>query len=88
MKGMGSVSYTHLDVYKRQVSNPLKSNTSYRFTVNAKLEEQVNNVWVSVKKKGTTIPVTQQEQLSFKTNAESVSATATNQTNSLSLIHI
>lgn len=67
------------------VSNPLKSNTSYRFSVNAKLEEQVNNVWVSVKKKGTTIAVTQQEQLSFKTNGESASTTATNQSNSNSV---
>lgn len=67
------------------VSNPLKPNTSYRFSVNAKLEEQVNNVWVSVKKKGTTIAVTQQEQLSFKTNGESVSTTITNLSNSNSV---
>ncbi len=67
------------------ISNPLKPNTSYRFTVNAKLEEQVNNVWVSVKKKGTTIPVTQQEQHVFKTDSAPVGSTVANQTNSNSI---
>lgn len=64
------------------VANPLNANANYRFQVNAKLEEQVNNVWVPVKKKGTTIAVTQQEQLLFKTDGEAVSSTVTKQANS------
>jgi hypothetical protein len=51
---------------------PLKANTSYHFQVTAKLEEKVGNAWVPVKKKGTSISITQTQHLWFKTNSDPV----------------
>jgi hypothetical protein len=53
-------------------ANALKPNTSYKFVINAALEEKINNNWQAVNHKNTTTPVTQFKNLFFKTNSESV----------------
>lgn len=50
----------------------LKANTTYRFRISAVLEEKINNSWVAVKKKGTTVAIKQTETLYFKTNSDPV----------------
>jgi len=53
-------------------TNALKPNTSYKFAINAVLEEKVNNIWVAVNHKNTTIPVKESKNLFFKTNSQTL----------------
>ena len=61
--------------------NPLKSNTSYKFVITARLEEKINNSWQTVKNPVNQLPIVQIKQMYFKTNSETVgTATTSGQT--------
>jgi hypothetical protein len=51
--------------------NPLRANTSYRFTITGRLEEKVNNNWQAVKNPVNQQPIVRTKQIYFKTNSES-----------------
>lgn len=60
-------------------NNALKANTSYKFKIVGKLEENINGSWQVVKKKNSTQTITETQQLYFKTNSENtLSVTGTN----------
>jgi hypothetical protein len=63
--------------------NPLRSNTSYKFTITGRLEEKINNSWLAVKNPINQQPIIRTKFIYFKTNSESVnngSATINNNT--------
>jgi hypothetical protein len=63
-------------------NNVLKPNTSYKFKIIGKLEENINGVWKEVKKKNSNTPIMETQQLYFKTNSDSVSSTTSTNNNS------
>ena len=58
----------------------LKANTSYKFKIIGKLEENINGTWAQVKKKNTNTPIMETKQMYFKTNADAVGNTQLNNT--------
>lgn len=53
-------------------NNALLPNTSYKFKIVGKLEENINGSWQVVKKKNSNTPITETQQLYFKTNANAL----------------
>jgi len=58
-------------------TTPLKPNTSYKFVINARLEEKINNNWQTVKNPVNQLPIVRTKQMYFKTNSETVGTMTT-----------
>jgi len=56
-------------------TNPLRSTTSYKFTISGRLEEKINNTWQPVRNPLTQQPIMQTKYVYFKTDNESTNVT-------------